>query len=55
MGDAADNKERVCSQCNDSGIIERYNKDGDVTSVPCPNCGDSMSHIRIWDGYGYYK
>jgi len=47
-----DNKERECSHCNDSGVVERYNKDGDVSSVPCPKCTDPMSHIRNWDWKG---
>jgi hypothetical protein len=50
--DRPDNKERKCSHCNDSGMVERYNKDGDVTSTPCPKCTDVMSHIRNWDWKG---
>lgn len=55
MSDIKDNKERECSHCNDSGVIELYNKDGDVSSKPCPECTDEMSHIRDWDGHGYYR
>ena len=44
-----DNKKRECSQCNDSGIVYYYNKDGDATSKPCPRCTeDVISHIRNW-------
>ena len=47
--DKSDNKERKCSHCNDSGVVYHYNKDGDVTSKPCPRCTeDVMSHIRNW-------
>ena len=49
--DKLNNEERECSQCNDSGVVYRYNKDGDVTSKPCPKCAeDEMSHIRTWGG-----
>jgi len=48
--DKLDNKE-YCSRCNDSGVVSSYNKDGDVASVPCPECTeDVMSHIRSWGG-----
>ena len=50
-----DDKERRCSHCNDSGVVCRYNRDGDVSSVKCPKCTDIMSHVRDWDGHGYYK
>ena len=40
-----------CPLCNDSGILYLYNKDGDVTTKPCPRCTeDEMSHIRSWGG-----
>ena len=51
----SDNKERECSHCDSSGIVYQYNKGGDVTNMPCPECTDPMSHIRTWDGHGYYK
>jgi len=38
--DKLNDKERKCSQCNDSGVVYHYNKDGDVTSKPCPRCID---------------
>ena len=48
-----DNKECDCSQCNDSGVVYLYNKDGDVTSRPCPKCSeDVISHFRHWDWKG---
>jgi len=50
-----DDKECSCSYCNDSSIVYLYNKDGDSTNMPCPKCTDEMSHIRGWDGHGYYK
>ena len=51
--DESDNTEPKCSQCNDSGVVYHYNKDGDVTSKPCPRCTeDVMSHIRKWDWKG---
>ena len=47
--DKLDNKECACPACNDSGTVYHYNKDGDVTSKPCPRCTeDVMSHIRNW-------
>ena len=54
MNDPTDklkDKEYACSTCNDSGIVYLYNKDGDVTTKPCPRCAeDEMSHIRSWGG-----
>jgi hypothetical protein len=48
-----DEKDCVCSHCNDSGISYYYNRDGDVTNMPCPECTeDPMSHIRNWDWKG---
>jgi hypothetical protein len=55
MSDIKDNKERKCDYCNDSGVVERYNKDGDVYSKLCPRCTDELSHIRDWDGHGHYR
>ena len=53
MLDGLDDKEPKCSRCNDSGVVHCYNKDGDVTSKPCPKCTqDIMSHIRNWDWQG---
>ena len=49
--DKLNDKERKCSHCNDSGVVYLHNKDGDVTSKPCPKCTeDEMSHIRSWGG-----
>jgi len=53
--DKLDNKGSQCSHCDNSGIIYRYNKDGGVINMPCPECTDEMYHIRNWDGHGYYK
>ena len=54
MNDSTDklnDKEPKCSHCNDSGIVYIYNKDGDVTNMPCPRCTeDELSHIRNWGG-----
>ena len=56
MNDSTDklnDKEYACPLCNGSGIVYLYNKDGDVTTKPCPRCAeDEMSHIRNWDCQG---
>ena len=47
--DKLNDKTCECSQCNDSGVVYLYNKDGDVTSRPCPRCAeDVIAHIRNW-------
>ena len=47
-----DDKDSACSHCSGSGISYYYNKDGDVTNMPCPECTDEMAHIRNWDWKG---
>lgn len=50
--DQQDRKEDRCSQCDNSGIVYEYSKDG-VFNMPCPECTeDVISHIRNWDWKG---